>query len=125
MKKILILLIACGLITPIANAISPNLPIKASAITIPIGSTGKTISLQDLATISSKDFETLTGHKMSFSSKLMFRKAQKKIRSSINKDGTINNKKIEKFYKPYYDGEGSGFNLGGFALGFLLGLIGF
>ena len=101
------------------TVITPTL--KASEILIPVGKTGQKISLLDLANIKIKDFELLRGQKMKFIDRLTFKAAQKKVRDNINNDGTINSKKLNKFFKK--SGE-SGFHIGGFALGFLLGLIG-
>jgi hypothetical protein len=124
MKKLLTLFAAVVLITHTVGAASfTPATLKASEIVLPLGNTGKKISLQDLATISVKDFGKLIGKKMSFADRMMFKVAQRKIRHSINEDGTVNSRKIERVYKKYDDGD-SGFNLGGFALGFLLGLIG-
>ena len=69
------------------------------------------------------DLEKLTGKKMGFLQRLEFKLSQKKLRRSINADGTINNRKLEMLAKRDMDGT-TGFHLGGFALGFLLGLIG-
>lgn len=98
----------------------------ASEIMFPLGNTGKSISMLDLSEIPVKDFEALTGTKMKWTERMMFKSAQKELRRSINDDGTLNNKKIEKFYKKH-KGEAdvtAGFNVGGFALGFLLSIIG-
>lgn len=95
--------------------------LKASEILMPVGNKGQTISLLELSTISRGDLESLTGKKMNFTQKLAFKGAQKKLRNSINNDGYVTDKKVKKFFKA--DG-GSGFHLGGFALGFFLGLIG-
>ena len=97
-------------------------PLKASEIFIPVGKTGKIISLLELSTIKMIDLQTLTGKKISFFDKLTLKAAQKQLRNSINYDGTFNSKKIEKLMKKRGDGEG--FQAGGFFLGFLLGLIG-
>jgi len=97
-------------------------PVMASSIMLPVGKTGKTISLQDLSLISVKDFQLLTGQKMSLADRLGFKVAQRELRQSINADGTVNSKKVAKLAMKA-DG-GGGFHLGGFALGFLLGLIG-
>jgi hypothetical protein len=94
--------------------------ISARDVLIPIGTSDKKISLYDLSTISTKDFQTITGKKMKLVEKVSFMIAQKKLRNSINEDGTFNQKRIQKFF---FDCE-SGFHLGGFALGFLLGIIG-
>jgi hypothetical protein len=98
-------------------------PLKASEIFLPVGKTGKIISLFELSTIKIKDFETLTGKKMKFFDKLTFKGAQKQLRNNINNDGSFNSKKIEKLMKKSR-GDGEGFQAGGFFLGFLLGLIG-
>ena len=107
-----------------ANAFIVTAPVKASDVKIPIGKTGKTISLQELSTISEKQFEIIAGKKLGFADKLMFKAAQRKIKNSINSDGTINNKKIEKFYRRNHDKPEHYFNLGGFALGLFLLAIG-
>jgi hypothetical protein len=123
MKKILALFVALSILTSsFASVIPTEAPKKASEIFVPIGKTGKQISLLDLSQISLKDFEVVSGQKLKFAEKISFKLAQKQIRNSINSDGTLNNKKLEKVLtRPA--GE-TGFHLGGFALGFLLGLIG-
>ncbi len=101
--------------------VKPVLP-NAADLMIPIGSTGEKISLLDLSLMSVKDVEQFTGKKMKFADKVGFKIAQHQLRNSINPDGTLNDKKITKAAKKSADG--SGFHIGGFALGFLLGLIG-
>jgi hypothetical protein len=96
---------------------------KASEVRIPVGNTGKFVTLQELATIDIADLEKLTGKKMGLLHRLEFKLAQKKLRRSINADGTINNRKLASMAQKDMDGT-TGFHLGGFALGFLLGLIG-
>lgn len=93
----------------------------ATEVMIPVGKTGKFISMAELATISPKNFADLSGTKMNLIQKAGFKLSQKQLKKSINADGTINSKKLNKFLQK---GEGGGFHLGGFALGFLLGLIG-
>jgi hypothetical protein len=66
--------------------------------------------------------QTLTERKMNFTERISFRIAQKKLRKNIAADGTIEKKKLEKFFLKR-SGE-TGFHVGGFALGFFLGLIG-
>lgn len=123
MKKVLTLLTAfCLLATTFASVSVTAPPKKASEIFIPIGKTGQQISLLDLSQISVKDYQQVTGKQMKLSEKVSFKLAQRELRQSINSDGTINNKKLEKALKKA-DGT-SGFHIGGFALGFLLGLIG-
>ena len=94
---------------------------KASQIFIPVGA-DKQISLLDLSSISVTDFQLLTGKHLSFFERVSFKLSQRKLRHSINADGSVNNKKLLKLATAAADG--GGFNIGGFALGFLLGLIG-
>lgn len=120
MKKIFALLVAVALFTQSFAAITVTEPSKkASEVFINVGTTGQKISLLDLSMISVKEMEKLSGKKMKFTEKAGFKIGQHKLKKSINHDGTINNKKLLKTF-----GEGGGFSLGGFALGFLLGLIG-
>jgi hypothetical protein len=126
MKKFFIslsvLFILNGTFATVSVVSSLKNPLKASEIFIPVGKTGKIISLLELSTIKMKDLQTLTGGKISFIDKLTLKAAQKQLRNSINYDGTFNSKKIEKLMKKR--GDGKGFQAGGFFLGFLLGLIG-
>lgn len=125
MKKLLVFLIAIGIVTAsFASTIVTIEPkLRADKILIPVNKTGLKISLLDLSRIKIKDFETLRGQKMKFFDRLAFKAAQKKVRESIDNDGTINNKKLNKALTKKKGGE-TGFHVGGFALGFLLGLIG-
>ena len=116
---------ATASVTPGTESVAPApaaAPLKASDIRLPVGNTGQTINLQELSTMKVADYEKMTGKKMGFFHRLEFKLAQKKLRSSINEDGTVNNKRLEKMAR-YYDGD-TGFHAGGFFLGFLLGLIG-
>lgn len=98
--------------------------LNANQILLPVGNTGKTISLMALSEISVKDFETISGKKLNFFDKIGFKLGQKKLRNKIEADGTIKSKTMKKMAaKMAADGD-SGFHIGGFALGFLLGLIG-
>ncbi len=92
---------------------------KADQIFLPIGKDMK-ISLMDLSVIKVSDFEKLTGKHLGFIDKIFFKTSQKKLRTTINSDGTVDSKRLIKFVNE----DGSGFNVGGFALGFLLGIIG-
>ncbi len=131
MKRILTLAIACAfavscfaasIVVNPSPAPAPATAVKASDIMLPVG-TGKFISLQQLADMKATDYERLSGKKMGWLERLEFKLGQKKLRNSINEDGTVNNKKLEKMAANHGDGE-NGFHLGGFALGFFLGLIG-
>ena len=75
-------------------------------------------------TNSPQAMQALTGRKMSGLEKMNFRLAQNKMRKSIAADGTIKNKKIAKFLTKKGNAGETGFHIGGFALGFFLGLIG-
>ena len=94
---------------------------KASELFIPVGNTGKTISLKELSEISRPDFEKLSSHKMNAGQKVGFKMAQKKLRGMIDEDGRIKNKTLQKAAAGDWD---ENFHIGGFALGFVLGLIG-
>ncbi|HTM91850.1 MAG TPA: YqaE/Pmp3 family membrane protein [Flavisolibacter sp.] len=69
---------------------------NANQILLPIGKAGEKISLMDMSRIKVKEFESLTGNKMSLANKLGFKLFQKQMRNSINYDGTINTKKFAK-----------------------------
>ena len=125
MKKIFTILMAIGLFLPAiaTSALNPTPnAVKASEIMVPIAK-GKVISFQDLAYIKVSDFEKVTGKKMSLFKKMQFKVAQRKMRSSINDDGSLSNKKMEKAFRDEMSGS-TGFHLGGFALGLFLFVIG-
>lgn len=124
MKRTFASLIAlCFVLASYASSIVVNPPSKASDIFIPIGTKGQKISLEELSQISSKDFSELAGRRMKLVDKMTFKLAQRELRNSINEDGTVNNKRLLRIANKMSPGEG-GFHVGGFALGFLLGLIG-
>lgn len=124
MKKVFAFLVAFAITAQLfaTGIVTKPEPLKASDIRIPVAN-GQTITLQDLADMNAADYAKLTGKKMRFFDRVGFKIAQKKLRSSINHDGTLNSKKLEKNFKKAADGS-SGFHLGGFALGFFVGLIG-
>jgi hypothetical protein len=133
MRKILTLALAFGMLTQCsvsAAVVAPSkptppaaAPLKASDIRIPIAGTGKTVSLLELSTMNVNDLEHLTGKKMGWLKKVEFKLALRKLRHSIKPDGTIDNKSLARLRGGYYDDDGS-FHIGGFALGFFIGLIG-
>lgn len=122
MKKVLFLFVAFAIFsTSFASSGFSSLPKKASDIYLPVGKDMR-ISLMDLSLIKVKDYEKISGNHLNFFERITFKAAQNKLRKSINEDGTVTNKKL---LKAIADGDHSvGFHLGGFALGFLLGLIG-
>jgi hypothetical protein len=95
-------------------------PLNAAQIMIPLGKDGRKISLLELSRISKTELETITGRKMNGVQSLAFKGAQKKMKKGINSEGIVTGKKMKKLF---YAGD-EGFHLGGFALGFLVGLIG-
>jgi len=125
MKKIIAIfsMLAAFSIAYATATVEAKPTVKASEVYLPVGNTGQMLSVQDLSLISVKDFQNLTGKKMNLVDRLSFKIAQKKLRNSINTDGSFSKKKVEKFFNSAAEGS-SGFHLGGFILGLLLGLIG-
>lgn len=124
MKKLITLFTAFAFVIFSFAAVTAETPTKnANEIFVPLGNSGSKISLAALSQISVKEFELVSGKKLKFAEKITLKLAQRDLRKSINEDGTINSKRLEKSLKKFADGE-SGFHIGGFALGFLLGLIG-
>lgn len=123
MKKFLLIIFAFSLLHTCFAAKITNVPSKkATDIYLTIGKNGERISLMDLTRISVKDYQTISGRHMKLFEKAAFKLSQRKLAKCINVDGSINNKKLKKLMD---DGDHStGFHLGGFALGFFLGLIG-
>ena len=98
--------------------------VNAKVIFIPIGGApGTQVSLFDLRNMTKSQLEELTGRKMNFAENIAFNKAQKRLKKDINEQGEVTGKKLKKMM--YSSGDGTtGFHIGGFALGFLVGLIG-
>lgn len=90
---------------------------KASEIFLPVGKTGKNISLLDISQIKIKDYEKLSGEKMNFFQRIGFKITQGQLRKSINKNGYFSNRKSEIFFTRAIEGK-RGFHAGGFFLGF-------
>ena len=122
MKKVLSLFLAFALFTTsFASSGYSILTKRATEIYLPIGQS-TTISLMDLSVIKVKDYENLSGKHLNFFQRIAFRAGQRKLRNSIAADGTVTN---EKLLKAMSNGDPStGFNIGWFALGLILGLIG-
>jgi hypothetical protein len=125
MKKVIgtLLLIAVFSMSYSTANVKVKPPVKATEVFFPVGKSGQLISLDEISRINVKDFESLTGKKMSLTDKIGFKISQRQLKKSINPDGSFNKKKIEKYFNKMAEG-GGGFHIGGFALGFLLGLIG-
>ena len=124
MKKIILLSSAFLIFTSSFATTSvklPGLKLNASEIFIPVGRTGKKISLMELSAISIDNAQQLTGRKMNFFERMSFKITQRKLKRNIREDGTIDNKRITRFVSK---GGETGFHFGGFALGFFLGISG-
>ncbi|MEO6583331.1 MAG: hypothetical protein ABIO05_03350 [Ferruginibacter sp.] len=127
MKKIILLsltlitLMVSFASSPINPSIKEPKKLYASTVMIPLGSSGKSISLMELSKISRGGLERLTGKKMNFLQRFAFRSGQNKIKKGINRKGVVTNNNLAKAFE--IDGT-TGFHLGGFALGLFLFLIG-
>lgn len=100
MKKIVSLFFASLILMQSFAAVNLEVPVrKASEIYFPLGNTGKMISLLELTTMSAKEFSTLTGQNLKFKDKLAFKITQKELKKVINRDGTVNAKKLESLNK--------------------------
>ena len=125
MRKLFLLATAFFVFTSSFASINTETPVlKADQLFFPVGKNGEKISYAQLASISIADLQALTGKKMGFFQRVNFRMAQSKMRKSIASDGTIKNKKVTKFFTTKGRAGETGFHLGGFALGFFVGLIG-
>jgi hypothetical protein len=123
MKKFMALFMALLILFQSFAAFTPPVPPKkANEVFIPVGKEGKKISLLTLSQINIAEFEQQSGYDMKLMDKVTFKLAQRELRKTINPDGSFNNNKVHKFMKRF--GGETGFHVGGFALGFLLGLIG-
>jgi hypothetical protein len=115
--------LAFAILAPaLASSILNPKPLNANEIMIPLAK-GKFVSVYDLAYMKSSDFEKISGKKMTLMKKVQLKLAQNKLRKSINYDGTVNNRRMEKMFKDEMSGT-TGFHLGGFALGLFLFVIG-
>jgi hypothetical protein len=126
MKKLIAFVLAIAVLN-MSMAVTPPVdgvkPMNASSILIPIGKSGEKISLMEFSKLKPAEYEKIAKVKLRFFDRIAYKMAMKKLRKSIDKDGNITNKKVAKMFTKPVDGD-SGFHLGGFALGFLLGLIG-
>ena len=96
MKKVLFLSIVFVTMTTSFAAVTVKAPPKkATEILIPVGTSGKLISLMELSQMSVKEYQQLTGNKLKLTGKLAFKLSQRELKSLINSDGSINNTKLE------------------------------
>jgi hypothetical protein len=123
MKKValLLLLVFSTIAFSVSASVSPSIenPLaKENAYRMKIE------MLKKIASMDIKSFEQMTGKHMNFIQRNLFKLEQKKLRKSFDENGNITNKKLDKYLQKSSGDGSSGFHLGGFALGFLLGLIG-
>ena len=111
-------------VVPSHNEVTEPVIVNAKNVYIPVGGKIDTkVSLFDLRNMKQSELEAITGRKMNFLERTSFSKAQKKLQKEISDNGEITGNKLKKAMKYASDGT-TGFHLGGFALGFLVGLIG-
>src|SRR5438309_11009667 len=70
-------------------------PKKASAILVPVGKTGKQVSLVELSHMKVREYEAMSGQKLNLASKLGFKLAQRQLKRAINPDGSFKQKRLE------------------------------
>ena len=102
---------------------STNPSIKATDVYVPIGKNGQLISLMDLSQISVREFESLSGKKMTMMEKVRFKMKQRELKKNINYDGSFSKKRVKKYFNQAAL-FGGGISLSGLALGLFLNIIG-
>lgn len=104
MKKLLFLIVCFCLFTSSFATFHPvskeDNSVNAAKIFIPIGKSGQEISLLDLSKISRADYQILTGKKLNFFERIMFKKTQKRLIKAINEDGFITDKRLNNVPAP-------------------------
>jgi len=128
MKKLISFILTAAILN-VGIAVTPAMdgakPIKATNIMIPIGKTGKEISLADFSKLTPQEYEKMANVKLNFFDRMKYKSAMKKLRNSIAEDGTIKNKKLVENLRSSSNGDFTeDFHLGGAALGLFLGPIG-
>jgi len=95
---------------------SAEVPTSAAEKNVKEGNLGA-LSATQILSLTPKGYEEMSGKKMSFKQKFILKYVQHNIKRDLKKEGSVD-------VKNYFDEGDRRFNLGGFALGFLLGLIG-
>jgi hypothetical protein len=101
MKQLFALFVALSLCTSTFASGSASVlpsskpaPLNAAELFLPIGKEGMKISLLELSQIRVKDFEKISGRKLTFADKVKFRIGQSQLAKKINYDNTLNVKKL-------------------------------
>lgn len=105
---LMVTVIFCSSYTTVDNSLSEG---KSGLLTV-----------EKISKMSVKEYAAIKGSKLSVKEKLVLKITQRELRKEI-KAGNISKDQVVDVKKKM-DGEMPKFNLGGFALGFLLGLIG-
>ncbi len=121
MRKILFVTIMAVLVLPATYAILPTNPTTknptAAELQIPLFGSDKMISLADYLKLTPKGYKELTSKNLKLKDKLGLKLTKSQLKKCISKDGTVNMEKMKKV-------DSSGFNIGGFALGLFLSIVG-
>lgn len=121
MRKKLFSILALFAIT--ANLFASELPKpkepNAREVMIPLMYSDQNISLADFVKLTPSGYKALTGKKIGFKHGVELKVTQKQLKKAIRKDGTVDVQELQKAAAEPFK-----FHLGGFALGFLLGLLG-
>jgi hypothetical protein len=121
MRKQLLVLLALFAFS--ANLFSAELPKtkepNAKDVMIPLMYSDKSITLEQFVKLTPSAYKELTGKKLGFKHHVEMKVTQRQLKKTIRKDGTVDVTELQKVAAEPFK-----FHLGGFALGFLLGLLG-
>ena len=116
--------VATPVVAPATKNVVKPVEINAKNVIIPVGGKmGVKLSLYELRNMKQSQLEVITGRKMNFFESIAFGKAQRQLKKQINEEGIVTGNKLKRAMGSSADLT-SGFHLGGFALGFLIGPIG-
>ncbi len=119
MKKLLLILLAFATCFS-SFAITPPSAPRAADVQVPLPGATQTVSLTQFLTLSPKEYKATTGKKLNLRSRIELRYGQHLMRQAVHQDGTIDVARVQQ----YANDGGFHFHVGGFLLGFFLGLIG-
>lgn len=86
---------------------------------IPLFESNQKISLKEFLSLTPRDYKARTGHRLGLKRTIEMKYAQKRLKTAVEADGTVNTGKLQKQY-----GKGFQFHWGGFLLGFFFSLLG-